>query len=166
MEDDEDKIEQILDTHKSDLGNQQPKARFSRWKTHNKQLVVACCGVIVARGAMFGAESISGDFLKSVYPHLEDLPDVVFFDNNCHLQSHLQAQGDNFFSDVILPVDVFHFKSKHKETDEFCQKHCNPALWPELVDADGKWVFNSSIAEQVNVWIGGYLAIVCDMLPH
>jgi hypothetical protein len=22
-------------------------------------------------------------------------------------------------------VDVFHFKSKHKETDIFCQKHCN-----------------------------------------
>jgi hypothetical protein len=94
------------------------------------------------------------------------LPDIIFYDNNCHLQSHLHAQGDTFFSDVILPVDVFHFKSKHKETDEFCQKHCNPALWPELVDADGKWIFNSSIAEQVNVWIGGYLAIVRDMLPH
>lgn len=94
------------------------------------------------------------------------MPDVIFYDNNCHLQSHLNAQGETFFSDVILPVDVFHFKSKHKETDEFCQKHCNPALWPELVDADGKWIFNSSIAEQVNVWIGGYLAIVRDMLPH
>ncbi|KAF8238474.1 hypothetical protein L208DRAFT_1228058, partial [Tricholoma matsutake] len=99
MEDDEDEIEQIPDTRKSDLGNQQPKACFGQWKTHNEQLVVACCGVIVARGMMFGAELISGvkDFLKSVYPHPEDLPDVVFFDNNCHLQSHLQAQGDNFF---------------------------------------------------------------------
>jgi len=65
-----------------------------------------------------------------------------------------------------MPVDVFHFKSKHKETDEFCQKHCNPALWKVLADENGNWVFNSSIAEQVNVWLGGYLAIVRDMLPH
>jgi hypothetical protein len=52
------------------------------------------------------------------------------------------------------------------ETDDFCQKHCNPALWKELVDKDGKWVFNSSAAEQANVWLGGYLAIVREMLPH
>lgn len=94
------------------------------------------------------------------------MPDVLFYDSNCNLQSHLRAQQDDFFEFVILPVDVFHFKSKHKETDEFCQKHCNPALWPELSDKDGKWIFNSSIAEQVNVWIGGYQAIVRDMLPH
>ena len=65
-----------------------------------------------------------------------------------------------------MPVDVFHFKSKHKETDEFCQKHCNPARWTELADADGKWIFNSSAAEQVNAWIGGYLAMVREMLAH
>lgn len=47
-------------TRKSDSGNQQPKARFSRRRTHNEQLVVACCGVITARGTMYGAEAISG----------------------------------------------------------------------------------------------------------
>ena len=46
--------------HKSDSGNQQPKARFSHRRTHNEQLVVACCGVILGRGTMFGAEAISG----------------------------------------------------------------------------------------------------------
>jgi hypothetical protein len=61
---------------------------------------------------------------------------------------------------------VFHFKSKHKESDTFCQQHCNPAQWEELVGDDGKWVLNSSIAEQTNVWIGGYQAIVRDMLAH
>jgi hypothetical protein len=65
-----------------------------------------------------------------------------------------------------MPVDVFHFKSKHKETDDFCWKHCNPAQWTELADANGKWVFNSSAAEQVNAWIGGYLAMVREMLAH
>ncbi|KAI0037501.1 hypothetical protein FA95DRAFT_94308 [Auriscalpium vulgare] len=66
----------------------------------------------------------------------------------------------------ILPVDVFHFKSKHKESDEFCQKHCNPAMWPELSDDKGNWVFNSSAAEQANVWMGGYLAIAREMLAY
>lgn len=71
-----------------------------------------------------------------------------------------------FFRGTMLPVDVFHFKSKHKVSDEFCQKHCNPSQWTELVGEDGEWVFNSSAAEQVNVWIGGYQAIVRDMLHH
>jgi hypothetical protein len=91
---------------------------------------------------------------------------VVFFDNNCRLQEHLRNQKDGFFDQVILAVDVFHFKSKHKESNEFCQKHCNPAKWKELADENGKWVFNSSAAEQVNVWLGGFHAIVHDMLPH
>jgi len=65
-----------------------------------------------------------------------------------------------------MPVDVFHFKSKHKETDDFCRKHCNPAKWTELADGNGKWIFNLSAAEQVNAWIGGYLAMVCEMLAH
>jgi hypothetical protein len=84
------------------------------------------------------------------------------------LQEHLRKEKDTFFQQVILSVDVFHFKSKHKETDVFCQKHhdCNPALWKELADEHGKWVFNSSAAEQANVWLGGYHAIVREMLPH
>ncbi|KAG6914438.1 hypothetical protein DXG01_017244 [Tephrocybe rancida] len=119
---------------------------------------------------MFRAESISGvksqDFLKSAYPKPEDLPSVIFYDNNCHLQSHLLTQKDHFFDHVLLPVDVFHFKSKHKQSDEFCQRECNPAKWKELSDDKGNWVFNSSIAEQVNVWIGGYKSMVRNMVYH
>ncbi|KAH7877019.1 uncharacterized protein C8R40DRAFT_1168942 [Lentinula edodes] len=164
---DVDSDEQDL-MHKSDKGNWPSKAFFARRRTHNAQLVVCACGIISARATMFGAEAISGvkDFLKSVYPNRNDLPDVIFYDNNCHLQSHLQAQQDLFFRGTMLPVDVFHFKSKHKESDEFCQKHCNPLQWTELVGDNGEWVFNSSAAEQGNVWIGGYQAIVHEMLPH
>ncbi|KAJ3963633.1 hypothetical protein EV361DRAFT_160324 [Lentinula raphanica] len=136
--------------------------------TNLTKLVVCTCGVIAARATMYGAEAISGvkDFLKSVYPNRLDLPDVIFFDNNCQLQAHLQAQNNLYFQQVMLPVDVFHFKSKHKESDEFCQRHCNPSQWTKLVGDDGEWVFNSSAAEQGNVWIGGYQAIVREMLVH
>ncbi len=53
-----------------------------------------------------------------------------------------------------------------KESDGFCGEHCNPALWPELADDNGDWVFNSSAAEQVNVWMGGFLPIVREMVAH
>jgi hypothetical protein len=38
--------------------------------------------------------------------------------------------------------------------------------WKELADKHGKWVFNSSAAEQANVWLGGYLTIFWEMLLH
>ncbi|KAJ7590485.1 hypothetical protein C8J56DRAFT_1046753 [Mycena floridula] len=157
--------------HKSNEGNQTVKFRLGRRRTHNEQIIVPTCGIISARATMFGAEAISGvkDFLKSAYNFEQmDLPDIIFYDNNCNLQSHLQKERDDFFRYCILPVDVFHFKSKHKQTDEFCQKHCNPVLWQqELLNKDGKtWKFNSSAAEQANVWIGGYKSIVCEMLPY
>jgi hypothetical protein len=72
----------------------------------------------------------------------------------------LEASGDTYFEYVALPVDVFHFKSKHKESDEYCGRNCNPALWSDLMDSTtGKWVFNSSAAEQANLWFGGFRAI-------
>lgn len=47
-------------SQRSNSGNQQPKARFSHHQNHNEQLIVSCCGVILAHGTMFGAEVISG----------------------------------------------------------------------------------------------------------
>ena len=79
----------------------------------------------------------------------------------------LNASGDTYFQNVALPVDVFHFKAKHKESDGFYGHNCNPARWAELIDEQtGKWVFNSSIAEQVNVWFGGFQAITHLMCAH
>ncbi|KAK1234059.1 hypothetical protein PQX77_002745 [Marasmius sp. AFHP31] len=127
-------------THKSDLGHHQVKAHFCRRCTHNEQLIVCSCRVIAARGTMFGAEAILGvkDFLISVCPVKDDIPDVIFFNNNCQLQQHLLASEESHFDNVILPADVFHFKSKHKDGD-LCNKYCNPTQWTELVGEDGKW---------------------------
>ena len=60
-------------------------------------------------------------------------------------------------------MDVFHAVTKHKDTDEFCQLNCNPAGFPELLDALNQWIFNSSAAEQTNVWFGKFLAVVREM---
>jgi hypothetical protein len=90
-------------------------------------------------------------------------PEHIFYDNNCQLAKHVK--GDPFFQKVGLSVDVFHFKCKHKETDIFCQKECNPAAFPELKgDGNKPWYFNSSVAEQTNAWFGGYQSICREML--
>jgi hypothetical protein len=90
-------------------------------------------------------------------------PDHIFYDNNCHLAK--TVKDDPFFQGIGLSVDVFHFKSKHSETDLFCQSHCNPAAFPELASEDDRgWFFNSSVAEQTNAWLGGYHSICREML--
>ena len=157
------------------------KAKFTRSWTHNEQLAVVPCGIILGRDTLFGAEAISSvavcshglsyvialtrfqEFLKRIF-YVESLkPDHIIFDNNCGLAHHVKT--DPFFADIGLSVDVFHFKSKHSETDTFCQENCNPAAFPELLGEDGNsWFFNSSVAEQINVWFGGYHVICREML--
>jgi hypothetical protein len=85
-------------------------------------------------------------------------------DNNCQIQRVLRSRDDDYFSACALPVDVFHFKCKHKESDDFCAQHCNPAQWPELMIRD-EWRFNSSAAEQTNAWYGNFISIVREMAP-
>jgi len=63
-----------------------------------------------------------------------------------------------------LAVDVFHFENKHADSDEFCRENCDPKKFPELRGKDGKaWYFNTSIAEQTNVWLGGFHSICREM---
>ncbi|KIJ12502.1 hypothetical protein PAXINDRAFT_82820, partial [Paxillus involutus ATCC 200175] len=140
---------------------------FGQWQTHNEQLIMWPCGVILARATFFGSEVVSAvnDFAKAVFPTMSSTPEYFIFDNNCRLCAHQETIKDTHFCQTGMPVDVFHFNSKHKETDLYCQQHCNPAAYPELIE-DGKWWFNTSTCEQTNVWLGGYQAILCDMGMH
>ncbi|KAJ7225287.1 hypothetical protein GGX14DRAFT_349519 [Mycena pura] len=143
------------------------KGRLYRNWTHNEQLFVRCCGVIISRATFFGSEGVSGvnTFLKATFPPQfpKSLPSYIFYDNNCQFLKHLRHIGDTYFDSVGLPVDVFHFNCKHTIRDAFCQINCNPARFKELIGADGKWVFNSSAAEQANVWFGKFQNVVQDM---
>jgi hypothetical protein len=93
------------------------------------------------------------------------MPNHIFFDNNCQLAQHVRKNEDPAFTEVALTVDVFHFTCKHSKKDVFCQENCNPKDFRELMTEDGKWYFNSSIAEQTNVWLGGFHSIVREMTP-
>lgn len=92
------------------------------------------------------------------------MPKYIHHDNNCTLYKHCAAtRGEDLHLKIGLPVDVFHWTCKHKKTDEECSFHCNPHMFPELLKDDRTWAFNSSRAEQTNVWFGGYHAIVREM---
>ncbi|KZV79158.1 hypothetical protein EXIGLDRAFT_820929 [Exidia glandulosa HHB12029] len=151
---------------KPESGNRQLRAKFGRSRTHNEELCVASCGVILGRATFFGSEAPTSviDFWKMLFPTKQSLPSVIWHDNNCSVMKILKRTEDDYFEDTALPVDVFHFKCKHKESDVFCGEHCNPAKWPQLM-RDGRWRFNSSAAEQTNAWMGGFRAIVREMRP-
>ncbi|RPD55286.1 hypothetical protein L226DRAFT_468844 [Lentinus tigrinus ALCF2SS1-7] len=152
---------------KSDEGNVKPRARIGRRRTHNEQIVVATCGVVLGRATMFGSEGIDGTrlFLRALYPTQASLPGVLFYDNACSFKKHLDTIGDTYFDRCAMPVDPFHAKTKHKESDTFCNQHCNAARFPDLILENKKWRFNSSAAEMTNAWLGGFQAMVREMRP-
>ncbi|KAJ7614703.1 hypothetical protein DFH06DRAFT_1013800 [Mycena polygramma] len=155
------------DTEEPSADSSAVKGKNSRSWTHNEQLFVRCCGVIISRVTFFGSEGITGvvAFLKATFPpgYPGAMPSYIFYDNNCSFVKHLLACKDTYFDNVGLPVDVWHFKCKHKEGDNFCQVHCNPARFLELIGEDGKWVFNSSAAEQSNAWFTKFQNVVQEM---
>ncbi|EIW73835.1 hypothetical protein CONPUDRAFT_147999 [Coniophora puteana RWD-64-598 SS2] len=82
-------------------------------------------------------------------------PEFWIYDTACEAKQ--QAMSDPWWDDVAMVVDVWHLLNKHKATHDFCQRYCNPAAFPELHKENGKgWWFNTSIAEQVNLWLGSY----------
>jgi hypothetical protein len=73
-------------------------------------------------------------------------PEHIMYDTNCDAQQ--QAEKDEWFRDIGMCVDAWHFRNKHAITHQYCQLHCNPAKYPKLMDATSSWFFNTSIAEQ------------------
>ena len=103
-------------------------------------------------------------FLCGLFPTRASLPDVIFFDNNCHFVEMIDnmPHARKYFEAVAFPVDVFHFKS-HSPKHKICAERCNPYSWPDLLKEDGSWRFNSSASEQTNIWYGGFQSIVREM---
>ncbi|KNE94329.1 hypothetical protein PSTG_12354 [Puccinia striiformis f. sp. tritici PST-78] len=147
-------------------GEERPskKPTLARARTHNDQLAVAPCGVILARQTMFNSESPSAVklFLLDTFP--TSMLQVILYDSACKLLAHIYkstAEERDRFTESIVAVDAFHFKS-HKEDDCFCRKWTDPNLYPQL-KKDGSWIFNSSAAEIANIWYGGFASICRNM---
>lgn len=158
------------------------KGRFTRRWTHNEQLMVRPCGVVIGRATCYGSESMTAVKVRSSFrsgPHKTPLqvfsrsvfpetlpglePEILFFDNACGLRGHIKGCPDPSVLDrMAIVVDAFHF-SGHKTSHETCQANCSPYKYPVLKKTDGTWLFNSSAAEQVNSWYGKFQSKVKEM---
>ncbi|KAJ3866310.1 hypothetical protein EV359DRAFT_36897 [Lentinula novae-zelandiae] len=145
--------------------NPKLRAMFGRNRTHAEVVMHRPCGIMIRRKTCYKAETLS--HITDSFHWLDNhglLPDVSFYDNNCRLYRYLRAHDDPLLGKLALPVDVFHWKSKHKKSDIDCSYHCSPYSFPELrINEHGQWYFNSSIAEQNNIWLGGYHSMLREM---
>jgi hypothetical protein len=92
-------------------------------------------------------------------------PQHMIYDSNCNALCEVESRGIEFFHGMGMCVDAFHHRTKHKANDTFCRERCDMRAYPELLDTDGKFYFNSSIAEQTNVWFGSFHNICREMTP-
>jgi hypothetical protein len=170
---------------KPSTGNRRkPRVFFSRRRVHNEELCISSCGIILGRATFYGSEAPNGVLVRTyscegfplltalqtfwlrLFPTLASMPHVLWHDNNCNIYTMLQNEPEEVrqrFINTIMPVDVFHFKCKHKETDTVCNEHCNPALFDDILMDGDKWRFNSSAAEQVNSWFVRFASVVREM---
>ncbi|EGG07045.1 uncharacterized protein MELLADRAFT_71752 [Melampsora larici-populina 98AG31] len=148
-----------------DGGEAKPKRGpvLSRSRTHNDQLIVGTCGIILSRRTFYNAEAPSAlrDYLVEAFP--DGLPEVIFYDNACNLLRVIH-NGDKDpapFEHTVIPVDPFHHRS-HKESDTFCQMYTDPKKFPDLQES-GSWIFNASAGELSNIWYGGFASMCRNM---
>jgi hypothetical protein len=87
----------------------------------------------------------------------------MIYDLNCNALREVRKRCMPFFQDMGICVDAFHHKTKHKTSDQLCQEECNMKNYLELLDENGRYYFNSLIAEQTNVWFGGFHNICREM---
>ncbi|EGG01018.1 uncharacterized protein MELLADRAFT_92735 [Melampsora larici-populina 98AG31] len=118
-----------------DGGAAKPKGTpvLSRSRTHNDQLIVGACGIILSWCTFYNAEAPSAlrDYLVEAFP--DGLPEVIFYDNACNLLRviHNGDKDPTPFENTVIPVDPFHHRS-HKESNSFCQMYTDPKKFPDL----------------------------------
>ncbi|KAJ3303317.1 hypothetical protein HDU76_005372 [Blyttiomyces sp. JEL0837] len=78
---------------------------------------------------------------------------VIYYDRACKLYQTLEndPQTKHLLGKVAFLVDLFHFRGHN---DTYCREKCNPITAGVEFEKAGMEKFNTSAAEQVNVWFG------------
>ncbi|KAJ7872992.1 hypothetical protein B0H13DRAFT_2349221 [Mycena leptocephala] len=86
---------------KSEAGNRRLRAIFGgRW-THNEQLIMRTCGIILSHGTLFGSEAVSAvnTFAKATFPTPESTPELksafLLFNSSRYISHLLTSAGDH-----------------------------------------------------------------------
>ena len=115
---------------KSAVGNQTLKAQFGHQRTHNEQTLVNPCGVIFTHTTMFGTQAAS-NFLNTLSVPGVQKSEHIIYNINCDVRQ--QAEKDPWLKGVGMCVDTWHLCNNDAITHQYCQLHCNPAQYPELM---------------------------------
>jgi hypothetical protein len=78
---------------KDDGGNQKLKARFGRRRTHNEELCVASCGVILGRATFYGSEAPNGVRVSAL---------LFFRTDDCVLKAVIAIFNEALSNEVIV----------------------------------------------------------------
>jgi hypothetical protein len=119
---------------------------LSRSWTHNEQLMVCACGIILARKTFFKSESVTkvkvscnllifyfiivcSRWLMKILSFLihqqdfirevfpQEMPQVIFYDNACGLYSHIRTNPEDLYAFCNTLLPVDAFRIKsHKES--------------------------------------------------
>lgn len=124
---------------KQELSNTLLKAQLSRVRSHNEQTLVRPCGVIFAWATMFRAEAVSNFLIKMLNNTVSisgsQKPEHVVYNTNCNTRQQAEKSNNwDWYKNIGMCVDVWHFRNKHAVTHKYCQVNCNPAMYPELMD--------------------------------
>lgn len=78
---------------KSESGNRKLRACFGRRRTHNEQLIMRPCGIILSRGTFYGSEAISAVNVRSSLNI--NFPPLPWFVNSDICQGHIPFSSVN-----------------------------------------------------------------------
>lgn len=129
------------------------------------QVIATSCGIILGMKKLFTKEAARdvADFVRETWMRLERIPDVVFYDRACILHPFMTNNSSEYeicYKNTLWKVDRFHFNVGH--SDNRCETVYNPDVL-DLYDKDGNRLFNTSICESVNSWLGSILAVIFNM---
>ncbi|KAJ3320902.1 hypothetical protein HDU76_000196 [Blyttiomyces sp. JEL0837] len=118
---------------------------------------VLSCGCIQYVEKFFTYESNQEviRFTQKVVKHLESKHPshrtILYYDRACKLYRSMTSdvESASLLANLALLVDFFHFRGHN---DEYCRNHCNPHTAEKQFQQAGLNKFNTSAAEQANVW--------------
>ncbi|CAF4493257.1 unnamed protein product [Rotaria sp. Silwood2] len=119
------------------------------------------CGFICSLYELFGSESIAQvyNFLLYMYQNVENFPDVIIYDDACHLKLFIE-NSNNFvrstpskekFEKAKILCDKLHYRN---HVDPWCRRNTNPYNDPVANNT------NTEICEQIFAWLAQYKNIV------